>query len=86
VGHREAPSGDQLKVQIISSFGVPGSAPFSIGEELDVAKGIAKVWIDAGRAVSLEAGPVDLSEKPDAQTAVNNRETAVGKPKHKATR
>jgi hypothetical protein len=72
-----------LKVQIISSFGVPGSAPFAVGEELDVPKGVATVWIDAGRAVSLETEAVVISEAVVEKAAVP---VVKPTPKNKQTR
>jgi hypothetical protein len=75
-----------LRVQIISSFGVDGCTPFAVGEELDVASGIAKVWIAADRARAIEAEPVTIPESTVAQTVTNTRETAVAKFKRKQTR
>lgn len=75
-----------MRVQIISSFGVDGCVPFAIGEQLDVASGIAKVWIASDRARAIEAEPVTTPETAVAQTVTNLRETAVAKFKRKQTR
>jgi hypothetical protein len=65
-----------LKVQITSSFGVPGCTPFAVGEELDVPRKTAEGWINTGRAVALEAEPVAVSEPP----------ISIEKPKRKQNR
>ena len=65
-----------MQVEISQSFGVPPSAPFRLGEIVDVPERVAAQWVALGRAVPVALKPV----KPGAATPRSTREKEINKP------